>query len=70
MRDRTPIPNDTILTLDPDSGEIKSSFGAGMFHMPHGIAVDGAGTIYVTDTGLHQVMRVSVELLIVELFIP
>ncbi len=31
--------------------------GAGMFHMPHGIAIDAAGNTYVTDVGLHQVMR-------------
>lgn len=59
LSDRTPIPNDTIVTLDPDTAEIKSSWGAGMFHVPHGITMDSKGTTYVTDTGLHQVMRVS-----------
>lgn len=31
-----------------------------MFYMPHGLTVDAEGNMYVTDTGLHQVMRVKV----------
>merc|ERR1711944_180293 len=33
---RTAIDEDTILTLDPDSGKVLSSWGKGMFYMPHG----------------------------------
>jgi streptogramin lyase len=36
-----------------------SSTGKNMFYMPHGLTVDGAGNMYLTDTGLHQVMRVG-----------
>ena len=57
--DRTPIPNATICTLDPETGEAKKSWGSGMFHVPHGLTVDLAGNTYVTDVGLHQVMRVG-----------
>ena len=57
--DRTPIPNVTICTLDPETGEAKNSWGSNMFYVPHGLAVDLAGNTYITDVGLHQVMRVS-----------
>jgi peptidylamidoglycolate lyase len=54
---RTPIANDTLTTLDPDTGAIKHSWGGNLFYMPHGLAIDMAGNTYVTDVGLHQVMR-------------
>lgn len=54
---RTRIDEDTILTLDPDNGKILSSWGKGLFYMPHGLTIDGEGNTYVTDVGLHQVMR-------------
>ena len=56
--DRTPIPNVTVCTLDPETGEAKNSWGSNMFYVPHGLTVDLAGNTYVTDAGLHQVMRV------------
>ena len=56
---RTRIEEDTILTLHPDTGKILSSWGKGKFYMPHGLTIDSEGNTYVTDVGLHQVMRVS-----------
>jgi len=53
----TLIGNDTIVTLDADSGKPVASFGKNMFLMPHGLTVDAEGNVYVTDVGLHQVMR-------------
>lgn len=53
----TLIGEDTILTLDPDSGKVLESFGKDLFLMPHGLTVDAEGNRYVTDVGLHQVMR-------------
>ena len=55
---RKRVDEDTILTLDPDTGKVLSSWGKGMFYMPHGLTIDGEGNTYVTDVGLHQVMRV------------
>ena len=52
------INEDTIITLDPDTGKALSSFGKGLFLMPHGLTIDNEGNHYVTDVGLHQVMRV------------
>jgi len=54
---RAAIDEDTILTLDPDNGKVLSSWGKGMFYMPHGLTIDSEGNTYVTDVGLHQVMR-------------
>jgi len=54
---RVVIDEDTILTLDPDSGKVLSSWGKGKFYMPHGLTIDAEGNTYVTDVGLHQVMR-------------
>lgn len=54
---RTRIEEDTIVTLDADDGNVLSSWGKGMFYMPHGLTIDGEGNTYVTDVGLHQVMR-------------
>jgi len=53
----TLIGEDTIVTLDADSGKPISSFGKDLFLMPHGLTVDIEGNIYVTDVGLHQVLR-------------
>merc|ERR1712117_467263 len=73
--DRTPIPNVTICTLDPETGEAKNSWGSNMFYVPHGLAVDLAGNTYVTDVGLHQVMRFppnadKPDLVLGEAFVP
>ncbi|WAR18934.1 AMDB-like protein [Mya arenaria] len=53
-----PIKDDVLLTLLPESGEILSTFGAGQFYMPHGLTVDGEDNLWLTDVGLHQVMKI------------
>jgi len=53
----TLIGEDTIVTLDADSGKPISSFGKDLFLMPHGLTIDNDGNIFVTDVGLHQVLR-------------
>jgi len=73
--DQTPISADAIVTLDPDSGEVKSTWGAGLFHMPHGLTIDSKGNVYVTDAGTHQVLRFpngssTPDLVLGEKFVP
>ena len=51
------IKEDTILTVDADKGKVKSSFGSGLFYMPHGLKIDSEGNTWVTDVGLHQVIK-------------
>ena len=62
----TLIGEDTIVTLDADSGKPIRSMGKDMFLMPHGLTIDNEGNTYVTDVGLHQVLRVRLLRLIWE----
>ena len=57
LRNKKVIAEDTILTIDADKGKVKSSYGSGLFYMPHGLKVDHDGNTWVTDVGLHQVMK-------------
>jgi len=78
LKKKTLIEEDTILTLDQDTGEIKSSWGSGLFYMPHGLHIDTEGNTWVTDVGLHQVMKFlpgknnknKPELVLGEQFVP
>ncbi len=61
-------PVDPILKIDRDTGEVLTSFGAGLFVLPHGIHVDDEGNVWVTDsqgneagTKGHQVFKFSPE---------
>lgn len=51
------IQENTILTLKKETGEILKSWGADLFIMPHGLEVDNENNIWVTDCGLHQVLK-------------
>ncbi|KAK3236958.1 hypothetical protein CYMTET_52932, partial [Cymbomonas tetramitiformis] len=56
----TPIEQATILLLDPATLLPKGNgFGQGLFYMPHGLTVDSRGDIWVTDCGLHQVIKLT-----------
>jgi len=57
LKEKKVIDEDTVLFLDPDTGDTLDSFGKGMFYVPHGLTVDNEGNVYVTDVGLHQVKR-------------
>lgn len=57
---------DPIFKFDRNTGEILANFGAGVFVTPHGIHVDRAGNVWVTDfagnaqgTKGHQVHKFS-----------
>ncbi|XP_022106614.1 peptidyl-glycine alpha-amidating monooxygenase B-like [Acanthaster planci] len=51
------IQSDVVLMMDPDSGYVLHSWGAGRFYMPHGITTDHEGNIWLTDVALHQVFK-------------
>jgi|SRR5579859_1569480 len=51
------IPENTVLLLDRITGEIKGEWGSGLFVMPHSLTVDKDDNIWVTDVGLHQVLK-------------
>lgn len=51
-----------ILALDPESGEMLTSFGEDMMFLnAHGLEVDHEDNIWVTDTETHQVYKFSPE---------
>ncbi len=57
---------DPILKFDRTTGEVLTSFGAGLFAFPHGIHVDSDGNVWITDsmgnaagTKGHQVIKFS-----------
>jgi len=49
----------TVLEIDADSGQLLNSWGANQFLVPHGISIDGAGSVFLTDVGLQQVFKFS-----------
>ncbi|MCX2745316.1 peptidyl-alpha-hydroxyglycine alpha-amidating lyase family protein [Mangrovivirga sp. M17] len=55
------IPENTISTIDTNTGEILRSWGKNLFIMPHGLEVDNENNIWVTDCGLHQVFKFDQE---------
>jgi peptidylamidoglycolate lyase len=55
------ISANTILMLDRETGKILNSWGANMFIMPHGLTVDKANNVWVTDVALHQIFKFSHE---------
>ena len=44
------IPTSPILVFDPDTGELLDAFGEDLFLYPHGLAFDGRGRLWVTDS--------------------
>ena len=59
---------DPIVKYDRNTGELLTSFGAGVFVTPHGLHVDSDGNVWVTDfagneasTKGHQVIKFSPE---------
>ncbi|KAG1680340.1 hypothetical protein FOA52_015430 [Chlamydomonas sp. UWO 241] len=51
------IPWDVVLRVDPSTGEVVSSWGRGVFSMPHMLSLDHEGNVWVADAGLHQVLK-------------
>ncbi|CAB3363440.1 Hypothetical predicted protein [Cloeon dipterum] len=52
-----PIEKNTIITLNPDSGQVIHQWGANLFFIPHGITIDSSGNVFLTDVALHQVFK-------------
>jgi len=55
------IKENTILTIDNETGKILKSWGADLFLMPHGLEVDKENNVWVTDVLLHQIFKFSSE---------
>lgn len=56
-RSKGPIADNTIVAFNRNAGQVSYEWGSGMFYMPHGLTVDHEDNVWVTDVGLHQVMK-------------
>lgn len=54
-----PLKDDAVLEIDGDTGRLIRSWGANRFLVPHGITIDPANNVFLTDVGLHQVFKFS-----------
>ncbi len=55
-----PAPNISVLAGKIDeSGSVDGLGSAAQFHLPHGIATDKAGNIYVADTGNNTIRKIA-----------
>jgi peptidylamidoglycolate lyase len=53
------IAGPTVTVFDGETGEELAQWGEGLFVMPHSLTVDHEDDIWVTDVGLHQVLKLS-----------
>ena len=51
------INEDTFVEIDKVTGKIIKSWGSNLFIMPHGLEIDREDNIWITDVGLHQVIK-------------
>ena len=51
------IIEDTFIKIDKVTGKIIKSWGSNLFIMPHGLEIDKEDNIWITDVGLHQVIK-------------
>jgi sugar lactone lactonase YvrE len=52
------IADNTVFKFAPD-GTLLTQWGAGQFIMPHGLSIDPAGKVWITDVAHEQVFRFS-----------
>ena len=56
-----PVAAPTVTVLDAATGKLLSSWGAGEFIMPHGLTLDSADNVWLTDVGRQQVFKYTPE---------
>ncbi|MBI3881108.1 MAG: hypothetical protein HY301_13735 [Verrucomicrobia bacterium] len=52
-----PVRNAAVLVLDRDTGALLESWGTNFFWLPHGLTVDHADNVWLTDVARHQVFK-------------
>ena len=55
------IPSPTIAVLDGETGSLIRQWGAATFVIPHSLTVDQDDNLWLTDVGLHQVLKFDGE---------
>lgn len=56
--DEGPIQQDVMVKVNPLTGQIIETWGAGFFYMPHGLTIDSKDNIWITDVAMHQVFKI------------
>ena len=51
------LPDPPVLEIDAETGTLINSWGANTFLVPHGITIDEANNVFLTDVGLQQVFK-------------
>ncbi|HSO39008.1 MAG TPA: hypothetical protein VLT33_41045 [Labilithrix sp.] len=59
-RNTEPITGPTLAVLDPATGELLAEHGAGMFKLPHALAFDRDGRLWVTDADANELVVLDV----------
>lgn len=59
-RAKGPITDAVVLKLD-SSGSYVSSWGGGVFYLPHSLRVGGNGQYWLTDVARHQILKTENE---------
>lgn len=58
----SPIPEETVITIEPREKKIINAWGRNRFYMPHGLSLDLTGKyLWLTDVALHQVFKYTVD---------
>jgi peptidylamidoglycolate lyase len=52
-----PIAKPTVSVIDAQTGKLITSWGAGLFIMPHGLTIDHEDNVWLTDVALQQVFK-------------
>ncbi|XP_071844434.1 uncharacterized protein [Apostichopus japonicus] len=55
----TPIQAQTLLVVEPMSGNIVEAWGKDRFYLPHGLTLDYQNNLWLTDVAMHQVFKIS-----------
>lgn len=57
-----PIPDATIVILDPNTQQIVDQWASNLFYLPHGLTIDRKEkAVWLTDVAMHQVMKYSID---------
>jgi len=59
-RNTRPISGPTLAVLDAATGELVAEHGAGLFRLPHALAFDEAGRLWVTDADANEIVVLDV----------
>lgn len=57
QRAEGPIKLPTVFTLNASNGVVVDRWGENFFYMPHGLHIDPAGNLWMTDVAMHQVFK-------------